>query len=173
MDINFITPRIAIGSQPQASWIPAMQRAGITDVLDLRGEPSQNEQPMGALYAGTGIRYFYLPMHDDGRPQPAEVYNRGVQIITTVLAVPGRKILVHCAAGQYRSPSMVYAYLRTIGLSPAQAWSKIVSHRSAARDQYVSSAEASLRSYRPYVAVGGLLAIGTIVGYALYASRSA
>ncbi len=138
-DYNWITPTVALGSAPTASDIPRMQADGITDVLDLRSEADST-----SMYAGTGIEYHRDPMIDDGRRQPASAYQQGVQVIYNALVKPNGKILVQCAAGQYRSPSMVYAYLRSTGLSADQSWSMITAARPSVHDQYVSSAEAAV-----------------------------
>lgn len=138
-DYNWITSNVALGSAPTASDIPRMQSDGITDVLDLRAEADST-----AMYAGTGINYHRVPMIDDGRRQPASAYQQGVQIIYNALANPNGRIEINCAAGQYRSPSMVYAYLRSTGMPPDQAWSTIVAARPSVQNQYVSSAEAAV-----------------------------
>lgn len=140
-DYNWVTANVALGSAPTSSDIPRMQADGITDVLDLRSEADST-----AMYAGTGINYHRVPMIDDGRRQPASAYQQGVQIIYNALANPNGKILIHCAAGEYRSPSMVYAYLRSTGMTADQAWSTIVAARPVVHDQYVSSAEAAVPS---------------------------
>lgn len=138
-DYNWVLQNLALGSAPTSSDVPRMQSDGITDVLDLRAEADST-----AMYAGTGINYHRVPMIDDGRRQPASAYQQGVQIIYNALANPNGRILVQCAAGQYRSPSMVYAYLRSTGMSPDQAWSTIVAARPSVNNQYVSSAEAAV-----------------------------
>lgn len=168
-DWNWITDRIAIGSEPSRADIPTMLRQGITDVLDLRGEPHQGETgPHPEMYDGTGIRYHYVGMLDRGGAQPAEKYVDGVQTIYDALAQPGAKVLVHCAAGVSRSPSMVYAYLRSAGMSDADAWDLIRTHRTVASRQYFDSANralpllphgASSGSMSAFV-LGGLVALG-------------
>ena len=148
-DISWITPKVAIGSEPSASWVSAMRTQGITDVLDLRGEPRAREVAEPELYAGTPIRYHYLPMLDRGGREPVEAYVRGVQIIDCAVR-SGGKILVHCAAGISRSPSMVYAYLRSIRESSrAEAWEQIRSRRRVASQQYFDSADAALPQIAP------------------------
>lgn len=158
-DWNWITDRIAIGGEPARADVAAMLRQGITDVLDLRGEPRAGETgPHPELYEGTGIRYHYVPMLDRGGNQPARVFQEGVAIMAGVLADPSRRLLVHCQAGMYRSPSMVYAYLRYAGYRPDDAWQMIVRSRTIARRQYVASAEAavpSLAGIQPSVPAGG------------------
>lgn len=160
----WITPNIAQGPAPSASDIRQMASHGITDVLDLRGEPLEGETgPHPEAYAGTNIRYHYVPMRDRGGAQPASVYDQGVAIIQQAIA-SGGKILVHCSAGIYRSPSMVYAYLRSTGLSPSDAWETVTHARQNASRQYVQYAEAAVAGLPtpPTDHTGTLFALGLI-----------
>lgn len=144
-DWNWVTNRVAIGSAPRAADVPEMVRQGITDVLDLRGEPRANETgPHPEMYAGTGIDYHYVGMLDRGTTIPAAKYADAVQVIYNALAKPNGKILVHCAAGQNRSPSVVYAYLLSTGMSPSDAWDLIRAHRTIATRQYFNGAQSAL-----------------------------
>lgn len=176
-DWNWVLPNVALGSAPSRSDIPAMQRQGITDVLDLRGEPNAGETGPTDFYAGSGISYHYDPMRDNGSRQPISAYQIGVSVIRDAIA-RGGKAYVYCAAGEYRSPSMVYAYLRSIGYSPDSAWSTIRAARPVVQNQYVSSAEAAV----PFLGqapsnVGTNLAIGAIIvglgGLGWYFSKGA
>lgn len=148
-DISWITDRIALGGAPAAADVPAIRAAGITDVLDLRGEPNQGESwPTPGPYVGTGIQYHSVPMLDRGQPQPAEPYTRGIAVIQQALdRSPASKVLVHCLGGQNRSPSMVYAYLRSTGMSETDAWNAVTHGRSIARTQYRDSAEAAVTGH--------------------------
>lgn len=147
-DVSWITPHIAVGSAPLASDTQALVRMGITDVLDLRGEPNAGEAgPYGAQYYGTPINYHFLPMRDNGSTEPVSVYRAGTQIIEDALASdPNAKVLIHCTAGQYRSPSMAYAYLRLTGMSPTDAWDAVMAGRRVAHDQYRNDAEHAVQS---------------------------
>lgn len=173
MSWNWITDRIAIGSGPSPSDVPAMQRDGITDVLDLRGEPRQGETgPQPEMYNGSGIRYHYVGMLDRGGAQPAEKYQEGVQVMYNALTQPNTRVLVQCSAGQYRSPSMVYAYLRSTGMSADDAWSEIVTHRPVARQQYFPSVERALASlpHGPSASGGSVVPLAiaaAVMGYLL------
>lgn len=97
---NWITDRIALGPEPGASEVRAMQQQGITDVLDLRGEPRQGESATPGKYAGSGIDYHYLPMLDRGIVATTQAgatskYQQGISVMRSALAKPG-KVLVHC-----------------------------------------------------------------------------
>lgn len=142
-DWNWITDQVAIGSAPKPADIPAMRKQGVTDVLDLRGEPLAREK-RADFYEGSGIRYHYLPMLDRDQPQPLGKYRRGVKIIERALK-HGGKIIVHCRMGISRSSSMVYAYLRTHGFSKSMAWTFITAYRPQADKLYFDSAEKFVR----------------------------
>lgn len=160
-DWNWVLPNVALGSAPSRSDIPAMQRQGITDVLDLQGEPNQGQTGPNDFYGGSGISYHYVPMRDNGSRQPISVYQAGVAIIQDAIA-RGGKALVHCSAGEYRSPSMVYAYLRSIGYSPDAAWSTIRAARPVVQNQYVADAEAAV-PYLGQVQAGSSFGTGLAV----------
>lgn len=189
-DYNWILPNLALGSAPPVSAIPQMQADGITAVLDVRshgtGTPSDDQPALGSDYAGTGITYYNVPMVDDGTQKPVSTYQQTTQIIENVLADPSQKILVHCQAGECRSPSVVYAYLRELGDTSDQAWNAIVAVRPSvangvvncgANQQYIPGAEASV----PYLPTGpqptwaqyagaalGAVAIAGAVGYGFW-----
>lgn len=115
---------------------------GITHVLDLRAEAADQS----GLYAPVGVTYLRLPFVDNGVQAPVSTYVAGVTFVRNALAAPGTRVLVHCAAGQYRSPSMVYAVLRSMGYSPDDAWSLVHRARPTANTQYRSGAERSVPS---------------------------
>ena len=138
MDITQITPSLYVGSNPSRTDALQIARAGITHVVDLRGEPTANgpaESEGSAKWAGTGVRYLYVPMRDNGSPIPASKYATAVDAIESAIRAGG-KVLVHCSAGQYRSPSVAYAYLRKTGIPADAAWALIARRRGANR-QYV------------------------------------
>lgn len=148
----WVTPMLGFGSEPvgeaDARRLALMR---VTDVLDLRAEaPDQS-----AIYAPLGIHYLRVPMIDDGRRQPVSAYVEGVTFVRNALA-RGGKAYVHCAAGLYRSPSMIYAVLRSMGYSPTEAWDKIIQARPSAKRQYIAGAEAAV----PYLPRHGVLTRG-------------
>ncbi len=135
--------RIAFG--PETSTLGekrSIKNMGITHVLDLRAEAPSDAD----AWASLGVVYQRDPQIDDGRRQPVSSYVDGVSFARSALSIPGAKILIHCAAGQYRSPAMVYAVLRAGGILPVQAWDLITAARATADRQYVSGAEAAVPS---------------------------
>lgn len=141
---NWVTPRLAIGSNPNTAEDAATLRSlGVTDGIDVRAESDATD-----IFAGSGVRYHHSArMIDDGRRQPASDY---VQIVTdarSVLANAGTKLFVFCHAGHDRSASAVYAILRAAGLSPTEAWGRVKTARPVTSRQYVPSAEAAVASF--------------------------
>src|SRR6185369_5624540 len=135
--------RIAFG--PETSTLGekrSIKNMGITHVLDLRAEAPSD----AVAWAILGVAYHRDPEIDDGRRQPVSSYVDGVSFAKSALSTPGAKVLIHCAAGQYRSPAMVYAVLRAGGILPVQAWDLITAARSNVDRQYVAGAEAAVPS---------------------------
>lgn len=142
-----VTPRLLLGPAPDAAERGRLAAAGVTHVLDLRAEVPSAEAR--AAWAGTGVVFHRDPMVDDGRRQPAAAFRDGVAFVADALATPGARVLVHCAAGQYRSPAVAYAVLRAAGLAPPDAWGTVHGARRGARSSYVASAEAAVPSLPP------------------------
>lgn len=160
--LSWVLPRLSVGSAPQnASDVERLRSLGVTHVLDVREERDLGMDTSGTprLYEGSGVTYHRTPMHDDGRQQAIASYVDAVRFIGDALAQPNSRVFVHCAAGMYRSPSVIYAALRAMGYDPEAAWRKVVVGRSIARDQYVRGAEASVPSLPRVALAGGETAI--------------
>lgn len=154
--ISWVLPRLAVGSAPEdAADARRLASLGVTDVLDVRLKPMDfavDTTRADAIYAGTGIRYHSTPMRDNGVQKTPAQYADAVTFARDVLAERGTKLFVHCAAGQYRSPSVIYAILRAMGDSPTVAWGRIAAVRHVF-DQYEEGAEAAV-PYLPPVVLG-------------------
>lgn len=128
---NWPHPRVAVGS---GVWtvddVRLVRDAGITHVLDCRSTAEY-----ARLYRGTAIAYCCAPTDDDGKRKPPAWFGQGVAFALDALSRPDAKLLVHCAAGINRGPSMAYAVLRAMGLGPTEA-------------------EGAIRSARPLVSMG-------------------
>jgi protein tyrosine phosphatase (PTP) superfamily phosphohydrolase (DUF442 family) len=137
-----ITSHLWVGRHPTRDEAVEIAHAGATHAIDLRGEPSANgpsEHAEPDLWAGTGVRYTYVPMRDDGSPIPAQKYADATSAVAAAIDAGGT-VFLYCKAGHSRSPSVAYAYLRRQGMSASQAWSAVARRRSADR-QYVPSAD--------------------------------
>ncbi len=141
---DWVTPRIAIGSQPNTTDdVATLRTTGITDAIDTRAEGDSAD-----LFSGSGVRYHHSAHFiDDGRRQPAAGYVQVVTDARSVLANNSSKLLVFCHAGVSRSASAVYAVLRAAGLSPTDAWGRVKAARPQADRQYVASAEAAVPQF--------------------------
>ena len=109
---------------------------GITDVLDLREEWSDEE--LVAAHA-PGIRYHWLGTHDEGGAQSAEWYDAGLDVSRAVRAEGGH-LLVHCHMGVNRAPSMAYRMLLDGGEPTVGALETIRAARPIAAALYADSA---------------------------------
>jgi dual specificity phosphatase 3 len=120
--------------------IAAYQEAGITDILDVRGEWS--DEKLVHTVAPT-VRYVHLGTHDDGTTQDRAWYDEGLDVMAATRAAGGR-ILVHCHMGVNRGPSMAFAGLLDEGWSVAEALSAIRTARPIAGIIYAESAVAAV-----------------------------
>lgn len=131
-------PRLAVGS---GVWtreqVLGLKAEGVTHVLDCR-KPA----PLQEWYAGTGVQVFHCATEDDGERKGAEWFEWGVQAACSILGRPDTRLLVHCAGGVNRGPSMAYAVLRVcFGMEPGEAWRAIKAVRPFALMSYAGDAD--------------------------------
>jgi len=93
-----------LGSLPTAADLPALERAGVSAVLDLVAEM---EGP--AALRAEGRRYLALPTLDGASPSLRD-FGRGVEFVAACRE-EGRKTLIHCTFGHGRSAAMMAAVL--------------------------------------------------------------
>lgn len=140
-DHQWVTPRIALGSAVATpDHVHAVLQAGITHVLDCR-----LREDGATLYVGTGVRHLHNGTADDGKPKPPEWFHRGVGFVLGSLAKPQAKILIHCAMGLSRAPSMTYAVLRALGHPEDDAVALIKKARPIAGISYQRDADRAIR----------------------------
>jgi protein-tyrosine phosphatase len=84
---------------------------------------------------------------DDFEPEPAAMFERGVEFVGRALGEPETKVLIHCAAGVHRAPMMALAVLGAMGWKMGAAMELIQARRPVAdfQDVYVRSVEEFLR----------------------------
>jgi len=136
-DHQWVTDRIAVGSAVATpDHVRAIVAAGITHVLDCRlrlgGE---------ALFEGTAVRHLHNATADDGKPKDEEWFRKGIGFVLTALSIPRARVLIHCAMGLSRAPSMTYAVLRALGHPPENAVALIKQARPLATVKYQLDAE--------------------------------
>ncbi|MBE2236656.1 MAG: dual specificity protein phosphatase family protein [Caldilineaceae bacterium] len=108
-----VTPQLYVGSQFNAAGRRALERAGISAVVNLRTEFDD------AAYGLAFPNYCYLPTVDDTSPSPAH-FQKGVDFIQAQIEAGGA-VYVHCKAGVGRAPTMAAAYLISQGHSADEA----------------------------------------------------
>jgi hypothetical protein len=134
-------PRVAVGSEVACpADVAALRAEGITHVLDCRTIDALH------LYRDTGIDCRHCGTEDDGRRKPDAWFARGVRFALEALRDPQARLLVHCAAGVHRAPSMCYAILRAMGFSAGDARRLIRRARPRAELRYATDAERAVAS---------------------------
>lgn len=115
------------------------RRAGVTHIVDLRGECS--DEAAVARHAPE-ITYHWLGTHDDGGPQDDAWFDVGVALILAALADPDARIVVHCHMGVNRAPSMALAALLALDVDPVAGLDEIRAARPIANAEYAEYAVA-------------------------------
>lgn len=142
MDMTWMTERIAVGGGIwTAQNMTEVARAGVTHILDMQIEFDDT-----ALAAAHGITVMWNPIDDDFLPKPPDVFERGVRF-AEALDTPGTKLLIHCAAGIHRSPTMALAILCSRGWTLGDATETMEAKRPV-----VDFAEVYVNSVKRYLA---------------------
>jgi len=119
---NWITDRIALGGRPLDSKdFIELAHYGITAILNCHDEPD-DKRDFAQLWPQPA-------KPDDGTIRGIDWFRQGVHWWKGFAFDKDTKLYVHCKAGLNRSASMVYAMLRTFGLSAIDARLVIVRHR--------------------------------------------
>lgn len=133
------------------------QAAGITDVLDVRLEYSDEEF---VAELAPQMRYHHVPADDDGGPRSGAWFRAGLAATAGVRAAagdlvgvravadrwdptdarPDRRVLVHCHMGVNRGPSMAYRLLLAAGWDTVGALDAIRAARPIAGILYAQDA---------------------------------
>ena len=138
-DFSMITARLATGAAiTSPDDVAALAAAGITDVIDCRGE--FDDAPL----LGPAFTYLWDGTADDGQHKPPEWFGRGITFALAALSQPHRKVYAHCAAGVNRGPSMAYAIMRALGWPAADAESTIRAARPQVGLAYKNDADAAV-----------------------------
>lgn len=139
MDLTWVTGRIAVGGGIWAeSNMAAVARAGVTHIIDMQKEFDDTE-----LARPYDIRVLWVPIDDDFKPKPPEIFQRGVDFAREALDEDGSKLLIHCAAGIHRAPMMALAVLCSLSWKLEDAKEVIQSRRPSVEftEVYLRSVE--------------------------------
>ena len=120
-----------------ATQLDGWDRAGVTDVLDVRGEWSDEERVAERV---PSMRYWHLPTHDNGGAQDDRWFAGGVAAAHAALEHPGARLLVHCHMGVNRAPSMALRLLLDRGWDAVVALDAIRAARPIAAVAYADDA---------------------------------
>jgi len=115
MLLKVIQDRILQGGYINGAEARELEASGVTDVLNL-DIPYQNIGEM----AGTRLRFHSVPLHDMGTLSPDQVHSL-LDVMHEVLDAPDTRLYVHCSAGVSRSPTAIWLYLISRGVSQKEA----------------------------------------------------
>ncbi|MCU0464368.1 MAG: dual specificity protein phosphatase family protein [Anaerolineae bacterium] len=142
---SWITPDILLGGQPARRLRADLSSFGVMGVVNLREEYDYAEEIVAATMP---FKYLYLPTRDNTAPT-LEHLEQGVQFMRDVVG-QGGKLYIHCWEGLGRGPTMVAAYLVSLGHTPDEAWQIIRKVRPFVRP--VPSQQARIREYAQMLA---------------------
>lgn len=100
-DLTLVFPRIYLSNVITAHDLPTLKQAGITHIINLSG--TENAFP-------DKFKYLTILIDDHQSENIHQYFNKTNAFILSTLIGNGR-VLVHCAAGVSRSPTIVIAYL--------------------------------------------------------------
>jgi hypothetical protein len=115
LDISLITKDLAIGAAPKSFHsVNRLRDLGFRYVIDLRAERNSSDVLMNA----GDFLVTWIPMYDDWRPKPPELYQKLEREIKKVLlSEEGGKLFICCGAGEHRAPLAGILALVTTGYS--------------------------------------------------------
>jgi protein-tyrosine phosphatase len=146
VDYHYVTERLAVGGVIRnVECMRTLAADGFTHVINMMHEFDDH-----AINDGTGIQVLQNGTTDDFLPKPTSLFWKGVEFALEALENPQAKVYVHCAAGVHRSPIMVLAILRALGVERKQAINMITDARPVANfpPVYVMSVEDFMREFR-------------------------
>jgi protein-tyrosine phosphatase len=124
-DFVRIAPWLVLGSALSPAGYKELARAGITHVLDLRSEASDDP----ALMRRLGLGWRRVPVEDRAAPTTAQLDEIERWLHS---GDPDPVLYVHCEGGLGRSPTIAIALLMRRGFARAEAHRFVLTARSVA-----------------------------------------
>jgi len=118
--IFWITRCIAIGRFATVERSRRLLEQGVTHVLNVSEAPSLADVAKGDFHSVVDVPIVDLQRIRD------EIALRCIDLVHEALGAPGSKLYLHCTAGQYRSPTILWLYLVATGIAPEEAKRLIV-----------------------------------------------
>ena len=97
-----VTPQLYRGAQPSAEGLEALQKMGVSLVVDMRSGHYQSEKQ---TVTKLGMQYVSIPWHC---PFPQD--EALARFLKVIQEHPGQKVFVHCRLGDDRTGMAVAAY---------------------------------------------------------------
>jgi protein-tyrosine phosphatase len=110
-----ITPCLSIGPFPSPDRVEKLLSVGVTHLLNVSDTVSD------VVSSETGFKGVdWVPMSDSQRlPFPTAI--SALDALHRFAATPGSHVYVHCVAGLVRSPTILWLYLISLGVSAGDA----------------------------------------------------
>ena len=140
---NRVTPFLLVGgsirsgSADPVKVVRELRSMGLTHILDCRTESSDAKL---VRQVSREVVYHQAGTEDDADGTADGWFESGVTFARRALEQPDAVLLVHCALGQARGPSMAFAVLLDRGFDPGDALLKIIASRPQARANYAEQA---------------------------------
>lgn len=117
-DADEVVPGLWVGGVPDRAAVRRLLRSGIDGVVDVRAEADPEAHPWPA-----GVEVRHVPLVDHGTPTVAALRAAAQAVVDLVR--DGRKVLVHCHAGQQRAPTVATAALVLMGWTLGDAYAAV------------------------------------------------
>lgn len=115
-----VTDDLWRGGQPNAKGFQELKDKGVKTIINLRLE-DDSERGICMLL---GLRYVYLPIPDTNPPTPEQLK----EFMATLANKDRGLTYVHCAAGTFRTGTMVAVYRMMSGMSFEKAYEELRAH---------------------------------------------
>ena len=107
----WITSTLAVGPFLSPSRVPLLQVAGVTDILNVSDARSYPET------LAAGFRSVVFVPIADCVPIDPETVGEVLLALDEMFQRQGARVFVHCLAGQNRSPTVIWLYLKSLGVN--------------------------------------------------------